>query len=143
MQFRHITTSFTICLPGHNHTPLCQWGKQFPTEGVEWVGTGLAIQHLCHQWRLQEYYSVMHIASGRLLTGSTTYYIVEAAIWLRLLKDVTDWTQPADILLANEALPDIVHAMREQAFRQYSQMRGKRFVDFDYAQDHTGLLNEA
>lgn len=118
VQFRHITTSFTLCWPSHNHTPSCQWGKKFPTEGIEWVGAVLAIQHLYHQSTLQEYYGVMHIASGRLLTGSTTYYLVEAALWLRLLKDVTDWTQPGELLQANKELPEIVQAMREQAFRR-------------------------
>lgn len=134
-QFRQVKTSFTLCLPGHQHTPSCQFGKEFPAEGIEWVGTGLAIQHLYHQWTLQEYYGVMHVASARLLTGSTTYSIVEAAIWLRLLKNVTDWTQPADILLANEALPTIVHAMREQAAYQYQEMTGKKLV---YVQSHKG-----
>lgn len=117
-QFRHITTSFTLCWPGHNHTPSCQWGKPFAVEATESVGTGLAIQHLNHhQYLLQEYYGILHVGSGRLLTGSTTIYLVEAAIWLRLIKDVTDWTQPGEILQANEELKEIVNAMRGQAFR--------------------------
>jgi hypothetical protein len=143
-QFRHITTSYTICRPGHQHTPWCQWGKAFPIEVIEWIGTGLAIQHLNHPTQPQEYYGLVHVPSGRLLIGSTTPSLVEAALWLRYLKDVTDWTQPSESLQESEELQTIVHAMREQAFRRYNQMRGKKIIDYDYASSHTseGYIKE-
>lgn len=123
LRFRHLTISFTLCQPGHEHTPTCQWGKQFPVEVIECVGTGLAIQHLSHPSHEQlEYYGITHVASGRLLTGLSTWTLVEVALWLRLIKDVTDWTPPAELLQVNEQLRDSVHHGREQAIRQYVRM---------------------
>lgn len=122
-QFRHITINFTLCRPGHEHTPTCQWRKQFPVEVTECVGTGLAIQHLYHPSHDQlEYYGITHIASGRLLTGLSTWTLIEAALWLRLIKDMTDWTQPAELLQRKEELLQSVHQAREQAIRQYVRM---------------------
>jgi hypothetical protein len=135
-QFRHITTGYTPCWPGHKHSPACQWGAKFPVEATEWVRTGLAIQHLNHTYLLQEDYGILHVASGRLLTGSTAPTLIEAALWLQLIKDVTDWTQPGEILQANEEPQALVHAMREQAFLRYNQMSGKKIVDWDYAESH-------
>lgn len=123
-QFRHITASFTLCWPGHDHTPTCQYGKTFPVEATEWRGTGLAIQHMCHPSRLQEYYGILHVASGRLVTGETTPTLIEAALWLRSLKDLTDWTQPGELLQGREELRNYVYEVREQAMRQYARMLG-------------------
>ncbi len=142
VQFRHITTSFTLCWPGHDHNHICQWGKTLPVEATEWVGTGLAIQHVNHQSRLEEYYGILHVRSGRLVTGDTTPTLVEAAMWLRSIKDLTDWTQPGETLQANEELREIVHAMREQAFRRYNQMIGKKIIDWEYAASLTGIIKE-
>jgi hypothetical protein len=80
VQFRRFSTSFTLCWPSHDHDPSCQWGKQFPVEATEWIGTGLAIQRLCHQSRLQEYYGIMHVQSGRLITGTTLSTVVNVLI---------------------------------------------------------------
>jgi len=124
--FRHITTHFTLCFPGHDHTPVCQRGKAFPVEGTEWIGTGLAIQHVSHPSRLEESYGILHLASGRLLAADTLLTLIEAALWLRLLKDVTDWTQPAARLQDREDLRNHVHAARKQAFCKYTEMRGER-----------------
>lgn len=121
-KFRHLTINFTLCRPGHEHTPTCQWGKEFPVEVIEWVGTGLAIQHRYHPSSDLEDYGITHIASGRLLTASTTFTLVEAALWLRLIKGLTDWTQPAERLREHEELLQSVHRVREQAIRQYVRM---------------------
>lgn len=126
-RFRHITTSFTLCWPGHEHTPTCQWGKAFPVEATEWVGTGLAIQHLCHPSRLLEYYGIVHIASGRLLSGATASTLVEAAMWLRPLKDLTDWTQPVEIIQGQEELQHRVQEAWEKTIHLYNGLlRGKK-----------------
>ncbi|SRR5712692_8196133 len=131
--FRHITTYFTICFPSHDHTSTCQWGKAFPVEGTEWVGTGLAIQHVFHQSRLEESYGILHIASGRRLTADTMPTLIEAALWLRSLKDVTDWTQPVALLHGREDLRNHVHAARKQASRKYTGMIGDRHEGIDKA----------
>jgi hypothetical protein len=126
-QFRYITTSFTLCRPGHDHTLMCQWGKVFPMEAIEWIGTGLAIQHLCHPSHLHEYYGILHIASGRLLTAGTTPTLVEAAMWLQSIKDLTDWTQPGEILQAKAELQTGVYEAQKQTFHRYNGLlRGKK-----------------
>ncbi len=131
--FRHIMTSFTLCFPGHDHTPTCQWGKAFSVEGTEWAGTGLAIQHVFHPSRLEESYGILHIASGRLLIADTMPTLIEAALWLRSLKDVTDWTQPATLLRGREDFRNCVHAARKQAFRMYTGMVGDKHEGMDQA----------
>ena len=125
-QFRRITTHFTLCFPGHEHTHVCQWGKTFPLEATEWIGTGLAIQHVFHPSRAEESYGLLHIASGRRLTADSLPTLIEAALWLRSIKDLTDWTQPAADLRGRGDLRTSIHAARKQALYQYASMRGPR-----------------
>ena len=124
--FRHITTHFTLCFPGHDHTHVCQWGKAFPVEGTEWLGTGLAIQHVFHPSHMEESHGLLHITSGRRLTIDSMPTLIEVALWLRQIKDLTDWTQPAARLQDRGYLRTSVHAARKQALYQYISMRGTR-----------------
>ena len=124
--FRYITTHFTLCFPGHHHTHVCQWGKAFPVEGIEWIGTGLAIQHVFHPSRIEESYGLLHIASGRRLTIDSMPTLIEAALWLRFVKDLTDWTQPIADLRYREDLRACVMDARKQALYKSASMRGDR-----------------
>lgn len=120
--FRHITRHFTLRCPVHDHTPACQWGKALPVDGIEWIGTGLAIQHVFHRLRLEEPYGLLPIASGRRLTADSMPTLAEAALWLRNLKDSTDWTQPAAHLQGRGGLRNRIDAARKQALHQYTEM---------------------
>lgn len=121
--FRPITAYFTLCFPGHDHTHVCRWGKAFPVEGIEWIGTGLAIQHVFHPSRSEESYGLLHIASGKRPTIDSLLTLIEAALWLPQIKDLTDWTQPAAGLRDREDLRASVHAARKQAFYQYASIK--------------------
>ena len=130
---RHITTHFTLCFPAHEQTQVCQWGKAFLVDGTEWTGTGLAIQHVFHPSCPEESYGLLHIASGRRLTIDSLPTLIEAALWLRFVKDLTDWTQPAACLQSRGDLRASVHAARKQAFSQYASLRGTKQKRMDRA----------
>ena len=124
--FRPITTHFTLCFPEHEHTHVCQWGKAFPVEDIEWIGTGLAIQHVFHPSRTEESYGILHIASSRRVTADSMPTVIAAALWLHAIRDLTDWTQPAAGLQGRGDPRTRVHAARKQAFYQYTSMREAR-----------------
>src|SRR6266566_4386421 len=67
-------------------------------EAIELVGTGLAIYYEHNPfWKRDECY-LIHIASGSRLLGEFVCSFVSACLWVRRIKDLTDWTQPADRL---------------------------------------------
>ena len=67
-------------------------------EAIELVGTGLALYYEHNPfWKRDEYY-LIHIASGSRLLGEFVSSFVSACLWIRRIKDLTDWTQPADRL---------------------------------------------
>lgn len=100
LHYRHRPASILICTQQHDHSLLtCEHKFKEVTEAI---GTGLAIQHIYKQDR--SVYGLVHLQSGTTLTRSTLPSVVAAALWLRRILPLFDWTLPQAAFKYNKNL---------------------------------------
>jgi hypothetical protein len=92
LQFRHRRAALLVCTKQHNHSLFtCEHRYKEVTEAI---GTGLAIQSLYNSEHDRSVYGLVHLQSGTTLTRSTLPSVVAAALWLRRILPLFDWTLP-------------------------------------------------
>ena len=89
-------------------------------EVIEAIGTGLAIQPKYFFEAGRDAYNVVHIASGTALTSGTTPTLVAAALWLRRIEPLFDWTLPHEALKLRRDLAAEVHWHRVETVHEYN-----------------------
>jgi hypothetical protein len=94
-RYRAIRVQIPFCIREHEHTVMCLGDQFWEVDAIECIGTGLAIQKVWYQPLRWEDYGLVHIASGTLLLQNTVPTLLEAGMWLRKIRGVCDWTQPA------------------------------------------------
>src|SRR6266852_5892196 len=126
LQFRHRKTHILKCHLEHEHNLFtCEHNVQ---EVIEAIGTGLAIQHLTEtQFRKPlnplapaTAYGLVHLASGTVLTGETTPNVVSAALWLRNILSLFDWTLPHEALKKRQDIALQVHWILIEVIHDYN-----------------------
>jgi hypothetical protein len=101
-RYRPIRVKIPFCILNHEHTVMCQGGKYWEVGAIECIGTGLALQKVWYQPLGWEDYGLVHITSGTLLLQNTVPTLVQAGMWLRKVKALCDWAQPAHSLQVQE-----------------------------------------
>jgi hypothetical protein len=141
-RYRPIRVKKPFCIRDHEHTVMCQGGKFWEEDAIECVGTGLAIQRVWYQPLLWEGYAIVHIASGTLLLQNTVPTLVQAGMWLRKVKGLCDWTQPAHSLqIQPDTREQIYFAWLDTLFDFYLFATGKKPLSqhyWDYVESDTG-----
>src|SRR5260370_39721323 len=100
LHYRHRRAAILVCTQQHDHSLFtCEHRYKTVTEAI---GTGLAIQHIYKQDR--SVYGLVHLQSGTTLTRSTLPSVVAAALWLRRILPLFDWTFPQAAFKHNKRL---------------------------------------
>jgi len=150
-RYRTIRVKIPFCFRNHEHTVMCQGGNYWEVDALECIGTGLAIQRVWYPpsgWMLWDDYGLVHIASGTLLLQNTVSTLVEAGMWLRKVKALCDWTQPAySLQLQEETKAHVYYAWLDTQHDYHLLLTGKRLLpdaEGDDAESHTGdgIINE-
>jgi hypothetical protein len=107
LHYRHRRTAILVCIQQHDHSLFtCEHKYKEVTEAI---GTGLAIQSIYHTEHDRSVYGLVHLASGTTLTRSTLPSVVAAALWLRRILPLFDWTLPQAAFKWNKDLAVQVH----------------------------------
>lgn len=124
LQFRHRRIHILTCPLDHEHSLFtCDHTVQEVTEAL---GTGLAIQYattFCKPvkpFAPETAYGLVHLASGTILTGETAPTIVSAAMWLRRILPLFDWTLPHEALKKRQDLAMQVHWILIEVIHDYN-----------------------
>lgn len=140
-RYRTIRVKKPFCFRNHKHTGMCQGGNYWEVDAIECIGTGLAIQRVWYQPLSSEDYGFAHIASGALLLHNTVPTLVEAGMWLRKVKVLCDWTQPAHSLqIQGETKAHVYYAWLDTQYDYHLFVTGKRLLpeeERDGADFHT------
>lgn len=125
-RFRPIRVQFPFCIRDHEHTSICQGNTLWEVDAIECTGTGLAIQKVFD--RRWEDYTLVHIASGTLLLAETVPTLVQAGMWLRKVRALCDWTQPAyQLKIQSDTKQRVYQAWVDTMLEYDVLLRGKKF----------------
>ncbi len=140
-RYRPIRVQIPLCIREHEHTSLCQGNQCWEVDAIECIGTGLAIQKVWQPLGWQDY-GLVHIASGTLLLQNTVPTLVEAGMWLRKVKALCDWTQPAHRLnIEPETKAQVYYAWLDSLHDCHLLRTGKQLLtdsDWDSIESNTG-----
>jgi hypothetical protein len=147
-RYRTIRVKIPFCFRNHEHTVMCQGEKYWEVDALECIGTGLAIQRVWYQPLSSEDYGLVHIASGTLLLQNTLPTLVEAGMWLRKVRGLCDWTQPAHSLqIQEEAKAQVYYSWLDTQHDYHLLVTGKRLLpdeEWEYAEFHaSGGMDKA
>lgn len=129
LQFRKRKAAILTCTKEHEHSLFtCQHRMKEVTEAI---GTGLAIEYLSETefrkpappFAPPTAYGLVHLASGTVLTGETAPTIVSAAMWLRRILPLFDWTLPQDAFRNRQDLAEKVHWILVEVIHDYYHVR--------------------
>ncbi len=128
-RYRPIRVKIPFCIRNHEHTVMCQGRKYWEVDAIECIGTGLAIQRVWYQPLGWEDYGLVHIASGTLLLQNTVPTLVQAGMWLRKVKTLCDWTQPAHKLkIQPDTKEQVCFAWLDTQHDYHLLATGKKFL---------------
>ena len=126
LQFRHRRTHILTCLLKHDHNVFtCQHDLKEVTEAI---GTGLAIQYVTQfQKPLSPLapataYGLVHLSSGTVLTAETAPTIISAAMWLRSILPLFDWTLPQEAFKKRQDTAFQVHWTLIEVIHEYNRL---------------------
>lgn len=124
LHFRHRNTHILTCVLDHDHSLFtCNHTVQEVTEAI---GTGLAIKYattFCKPispFAPETAYGLVHLASGTILTGETASTVVSAALWLRKIVPLLDWTLPLEAIKERQDIAVQVHWILIEIIRKYN-----------------------
>jgi hypothetical protein len=144
-RYRPIRVQIPYCIQDREHTVMCQGGKYWEVDALECIGTGPAIQRVWYHpsgWTLWNDYRIVRIKSGTLFLQNTVPTLVEAGMWLRKVRGLCDWTQPANSLQVQEDTKAQVNfAWLDTQYDYHLLVTGKRMLteeEWGYAESHTG-----
>src|SRR5260370_30892056 len=107
LHYRHRRAAILIYIQQHDHSLVtCEHTYKTVTEAI---GTGLAIQHIYNTEHDRGVYGLVHLQSGTTLTRSTLPSVVAAALWLRRIVLLFDWTLPQAAFKCDKELAIQVH----------------------------------
>ncbi len=137
LQFRRRRTHILTCLLQHDHTLFTR--ERVIKEVSEAIGTGLAIQYTTtlrkplNPLAPTSAYGLVHLASGTVLTGETAPTIVSAAMWLRRVPPLFDWTLPQEAFKRRQDIAVQVHMKEVYSFQEIAHLvkRGRK-ITFTY-----------
>jgi hypothetical protein len=122
LHFRHRRTAILICSQQHDHSLFtCEHKYKDVTEAI---GTGLAIQHIYNTTYDCSVYGLVHLQSGTTLTRSTLPSVVAAALWLRRILPLFDWTLPQAAFKQNKRLAIQVYWQCVETTHEYNGLIG-------------------
>lgn len=107
LQFRHRCIPLLTCLADHDHA-LATCPHEM-SEVIEAVGTGLAIAPNYCEINGQDAYTLVHLASATILSRDTVTTVVTAALWLKRVLPLFDWTLPHEAVKPHRELAQHVH----------------------------------
>lgn len=124
LQFRHRRTHILTCPFDHAHSLFtCEHNVQQVTEAL---GTGLAIKHATtfrkpiSPFAPTSAYGLVHLSSGTVLTGETAPTVVSAALWLRKILPLLDWTLPLAAIKQRQDIAFQVHWILIEVVHEYN-----------------------